>query len=206
MWNLFERYKGRKVLPSARQMNLIAAILNHVTSGTGVKMDTPIMPSTDRPWVIAIDTKWLKEFVGGGNSGNVGANKLVGTNASGEFTALASLLPSAPSADKVLGVSKDSTDVEWKDAGPTNPSSNIVDLSVSGEGSAAAKTDSWTFDGVNGVKVTKQTRTYYDHTAATPVLYGYYRTETYDRNGKLHSVSAETRYVIDQPAVGNLTT
>ena len=69
MWNLFGRYKGKKVLPSARQMNLIAAILNHVTQGTGISMQMPQQPSTDAPWVIAVDTKWLQEFIGGGGGG-----------------------------------------------------------------------------------------------------------------------------------------
>ena len=87
---------------------------------------------------------------------------------------------------------------------PLAPTS-YTDLSVSGEGSVAAQTNSWTYDGTNGVKVTEQTRTYYDHTATSPVLYGYYRTKTYDKSGRLYSVSAETRYVIDQPVVGNLT-
>ena len=66
MWNLFGRYKGKKALPSARQMNLIAAILNHVTQGTGISMKMPHQPSTDAPWIIAVDTEWLKTFVGGG--------------------------------------------------------------------------------------------------------------------------------------------
>lgn len=67
MWNLFGRYKGKKALPSARQMNLIAAILNHVTQGTGISMTMPQNPSTDAPWIIAVDKEWLSEFVGGGS-------------------------------------------------------------------------------------------------------------------------------------------
>lgn len=67
MWNLFGRYKGKKVLPSARQMNLIASILNHVCAGTGIRMEMPQQPSTDAPWRIYIDVAWLKKFVGGGS-------------------------------------------------------------------------------------------------------------------------------------------
>lgn len=78
MWNIFGRYKGRKALPSARQMNLIAAILNHVTQGPGIAMKTPQLPSTDTPWVIGVDVEWLKAFVGGGGtSGATGSLTVV---------------------------------------------------------------------------------------------------------------------------------
>ena len=114
MWNVFGRYKGRKVLPSARQMNLIAAILNHVTQGTGIKLDCPQSPSTDSPFVIAVDTAWLAEFVGG--KANVAANKIVRTDADGELAALCDVLTSAPSDDKVLTVKSGGTTVTWCDA------------------------------------------------------------------------------------------
>jgi len=114
MWNLFGRYKGRKVLPSARQMNLIAAILNHVTQGTGIKMDMPQLPSTDSPWTIGIDVDWLKDFVGG--DVDVAANKIVKTDADGDLDALCDVLTSAPSSDKVLTVKSGGTVVAWEDA------------------------------------------------------------------------------------------
>lgn len=205
MWNLFGKYKGKKVLPSARQMNLIAAVLNHVTQGTGIKMSMPQSPSTDAPWTIGVDTEWLKSFVGGGYSG--AANSLIKSDANGVLAALVSLPTSNTTKDKVLTVLKDGTAVSWEDAAAQNHGSP-TDLTVSGEGTAAAKTgtsNQWTCDGTKGVKFTVQTRTYYDHTASTPVLYGYYRTFTFDRNGRLYSVSAETRYEIDTPVVGNLT-
>ena len=207
MWNLFGRYKGRKVLPSARQMNLIAAILNHVTQGTGIKMDMPQLPSTDSPWTIGIDIDWLKAFVGVGAT--VAPNKLLKTNGDGQIVAMCDALTANQTTDKVLTVEKDGTTVSWVDAGAKNPSTTKTNLTTTangGEGNAAAQTNTWTFGGTNGVSVTLQTRTYYDHTASTPVLYGYYRTFTFDRNGKLYSISAETRYTIDPPVVGNLTT
>ena len=207
MWNLFGRYKGKKVLPSARQMNLIAAILNHVTQGTGISMQMPQQPSTDAPWIIAVDTKWLQEFVGGGSGYSGAANSLIKSDSNGDLAALVSLLTSNTTKDKVLTVLKGGTTVSWEDAAAQNHSSP-TDLTVSGEGTAAAKTgtsNQWTCDGTTGVKFTVQTRTFYDHTASTPVLYGYYRTFTFDRNGRLYSVSAETRYEIDTPVVGNLT-
>ena len=206
MWNLFGRYRGKKVLPSARQMNLIAAILNHVTQGTGISMDMPQQPSTNSPWKIAIDVEWLKEFVGGG--GAITPSSLAGSDANGNLVALLALLTSNTTKDKVLTVLKGGTTLSWEDAAAQNHN-NPTDLTVSGEGTATAKTgtsNQWTCDGTKGVKFTVQTRTYYDHTASTPVLYGYYRTFTFDRNGRLYSVSQETRYEIDTPVVGNLTT
>ena len=204
MWNLFSRYRGKKVLPSARQMNLIAAILNHVTQGTGIKMHTPQLPSTDSPWIIGIDVEWLKTFVGGDATAT--PHKLLKTNGDGQIVAMCDVLTSNQTKDKVLTVGKGGSTVTWEDAGAKDPSTAKTSLTTSGEGSAAAQTNTWTFGGTNGVAVTVQTRTYYDHTASTPVLYGYYRTFTFDRNGKLYSISAETRYTIDQPVVGNLTT
>jgi len=211
MWNLFGRYKGKKALPSARQMNLIAAILNHVTQGTGISMQMPQQPSTDAPWIIAVDTEWLKEFVGGGGSGYSGAaNSLVKSDANGQLDALVSLLTTAPTSDKVLTVKKNGTAVSWDNASAEEPASP-TSLEISGEGGVNANYNGntklnpveWTAGGSKGVSVTVQTRTYYDHTATTPVMYGYYRTFTFDKYGRLYHVSGETRYPIDQPTVVN---
>ena len=430
MWQIFGRYKGRRVVPTARQMNLIAAILNHVTQGTGIRMTMPQSPSTDSPWIISVDEEWLNSIIESSSpSGNfvtldtqqnITANKnIVGSvltvkyadgsryaeigsgrisllasgtyprpyidfhyNGSSDYTAriiaqsstelrissgslslytqgqndhiklhsnsiyfyygnsdsdgatsritaasanelrvssnifsiwkvgendrveigndsiklkdgssvtraevlqsaftindgsgvsrvmlfynsgLGGILISNASGSTIgafdvhesaygtygllqcdgsMNISSGSVTIHRESSGyallnlhpiattdklvdtaaarqiatvgyvnekaggvPESPSSYTA-LTTSGEGSAAAKSDSWTYDGTNGVKVTVQTRTYYDHTASTPVLYGYYRTFTYDKQGRLYSVSAETRYVIDQPVVANLT-
>ena len=62
----------------------------------------------------------------------------------------------------------------------------------------AADNTTWTAG--NSVGVTKKVlyRTKYVQGNLTPILYGYYRTETYDQFGRLYSISAETREVIDQ--------
>lgn len=143
-------------MPSARFLNLVANILNNISAGTGIKMDTPQTPSSAAPFTIGVDTKWLQAFVAGDN-------------------------PSQPAI--------------------------TTDLTTAGEGTVTAKTGTWAYtNGTNGVQVTLQTRTFYDHTASSPVLYGFYRTFSFDGKGRLLSVSAETRYVIDTPVVGNLTT
>lgn len=202
MWHLFNRHKGNKVVPSSGWVNRVASILNNVTAGTGIAMKCPTEPTTAAPWEIGVDVEWLRAFVGGAA---ITPNSLVASDGNGSLTALLALLTTAPTKDKQLQVTKGGTSVSWEDVGPADPSSAVVDLSVLGEGSAAAETNTWTFGGTNGVKVTLQTRTYYDHTATSPVLYAYYRTFTFDRNGRLYSISAETRYVVDTPVVGNLT-
>ena len=72
MWHLFDRYKG-VVWPKARQLNQIAKILNNLCAGTGIKLDTPTVPSLAAPVTIAVDTEWLDEYIGeGGGSGGGG--------------------------------------------------------------------------------------------------------------------------------------
>lgn len=68
MWHLFDRYKG-VVWPKARQMNLIARILNNFSEGVGMKLTLPSNPSASAPVVFAIDTEWLADHVGGGDVG-----------------------------------------------------------------------------------------------------------------------------------------
>ena len=209
MWNIFGRYKGKKALPSARQMNLIAAILNHVTQGTGIAMKTPQLPSTDTPWEIGIDTAWLGEIVGKmvtaavNAAVGVTANSVIGSDSSGKLAAIASLLTAAPSKDKVLTVKKNSTSVTWEDApegggSAENPSSK-TNLADSYPGTASANTASWTAGGENGVSVTVLTRVQWSGT----YLYGFYRTYVYDKSGRLYSISAETRYTIDTAVTYN---
>ena len=199
MWNIFGRYRGRKVLPSARQMNLIAAILNHVTQGTGISMSTPQMPSTDAPWVIGIDVEWLKAFVGGGSGADlsgVGANKIVGTDSGSSPVAAASILTTAPTSDKTLSVKKNGTAITWEDADrPAESPSSPTSLVPSSYTSSTANTTSWTAGGTKGVTEREVTRVVWTGT----YLYGFYRTRTYDRFGRLYSISGETRFTIDTP-------
>lgn len=158
--------------------------------------------------LIALDTRRVQVLIEdqlGGISSKITENSIAGSDENGQLVALLALLSANATKDKVLTVAMGGKALSWEDAGPMNPASKLS-LSISGEGSASANTTSWTFGGTKGVQVTLQTRTYYDHTASTPVLYGFYRTFTFDRNGKLYSISGETRYEIDTPVVGNLTT
>ena len=64
-----------------------------------------------------------------------------------------------------------------------------------------ADTATWTAGGTNGLAARKLYRVVVHAPSSgnnAPVIYGFYRTETYDAKGRLYSVSAETRQVIDE--------
>lgn len=70
-----------------------------------------------------------------------------------------------------------------------------TDMSPSSD---AENTTTWTAGGAAALKAKKLMRSkYVVPQSGSPVLYGYYRTFTYDRLGRLYSVSAETREPID---------
>jgi hypothetical protein len=50
-----------------------------------------------------------------------------------------------------------------------------------------------------GVDVKICTRVAYDHTASTPRLYAFYREFSFDSQGMLKTIGAETRYTVDEP-------
>lgn len=79
-----------------------------------------------------------------------------------------------------------------------NPSTDVDNLSVAGEGSETADTATHTSSGANGVKVKLHTRSVYNN-SGDEKLYGYQREFIFDKEGRLYSISAETRYEIDAP-------
>lgn len=79
--------------------------------------------------------------------------------------------------------------------GSVEKPTSTTSLSATYPGTDAAATNTWTAGGEKGLVETVMTRTRWSGT----YLYGYYRTKTYDRLGRLYSVSAETRYIIDTP-------
>ena len=71
MWHIFDRYKG-VVWPKARQMNLIARILNNLCAGAGITIDTPADPGPSAPVTISVDTEWFEDKIGSGGGGGGG--------------------------------------------------------------------------------------------------------------------------------------
>ena len=81
---------------------------------------------------------------------------------------------------------------------PVNPGADVTTLGAAEEGSETASTDTWTNTGAIGLSEWYQTRTVYND-AGDEVLYEYFRKRTYDQYGRLYSVSAETRVIVDTP-------
>jgi len=76
---------------------------------------------------------------------------------------------------------------------------NIVTIGSAAEGSEAAETTAWenyTLATIKPLDLWVQTRTAYFH-AGDKKLYGYFRKLSFDTQGKLYAVSAETRVEID---------
>ena len=79
---------------------------------------------------------------------------------------------------------------------PEDPGAAVVTIGDTTEGAEAAEGTTWTYAGVNGLKLYAMTRVaYYD--AGDKILYGYVRLLTFDKYGRLYSTGAETRVSID---------
>ena len=94
---------------------------------------------------------------------------------------------------KIQSIFNDDGALTWEDI---DPDTDITTIGSAAEGSEAAETTTWTAGTTNGLAIWQQTRTAYYH-AGDKKLYGYARKFTYSRAGVLYSVSAETRFTID---------
>ena len=107
-----------------------------------------------------------------------------------------------PGENKVYGTDEEGTK-GWQDASvgaPEDPGAEVDTIGSAAEGDEAAETSTWEAgnESEHGLAVWVQTRTaYYD--TGDMKLYGYFRLMTYDKYGRLYSVSAETRVIIDTP-------
>lgn len=86
------------------------------------------------------------------------------------------------------------------DAMPICDGGDAIVLGQVGEGAEAADDETFLHDAENGLIIYVMTRVYYDHAASPPVLYGYQRPLSFDKNGRLCQVGAEEQYTIDDPA------
>ena len=109
-----------------------------------------------------------------------------------------------PGASKVYGTDGEGTK-GWQDASVgtlEDPGAAVDTIGSAAEGDEAAETSTWTTGSDNGLAIWVQTRAaYYD--TGDMKLYGYFRLMTYDKYGRLYSVSAETRVIIDTPVPEN---
>ena len=193
----FRRLFGRG---AADAFNSVVAYLNNLCGDESIDFHRPDSPSAENPPCIAVSKTWLNTFLSAFvkfATGSTIANVLVGTDANGLLKNVVNLPTTAPSTDKVLTVKKNGTTVSWEDAGggaAENPSSK-TNLANAAPGTSSTNSGTWTAGGSNGVTVRYHTRTMWSGT----YLYGFYRDMVFDKNGRLYSVSAETRYTIDTP-------
>lgn len=79
---------------------------------------------------------------------------------------------------------------------------SALSMTHTGQHPEAAATTSWNINNQSeqrGVSVTLQTGSRYDASATTPTLYAYQRTFSFDANGHLTAISAESRVIVDMP-------
>jgi hypothetical protein len=80
-----------------------------------------------------------------------------------------------------------------------DPGGTITTLGAGSEGSETADTTTWTAGTTNGLAEWYVSRVVYNDEAATPTLFAFLRKRTYDRFGRLYSVSGETKVTVDVP-------
>lgn len=79
-----------------------------------------------------------------------------------------------------------------------DPGSSIDTLGAGSEGSETASTRTWTAGGSNGLAEWYVSRVVYNE-SGDKKLYAFLRKRTYDAQGLLYSVSAETQVTVDTP-------
>lgn len=77
-----------------------------------------------------------------------------------------------------------------------NPGASIDTLGGSSEGSETASSDTWTAGSANGLDEWYVSRVVYNE-SGDKVVYAFLRKRTYDKYGRLYSVSGETRVAVD---------
>ncbi len=81
-----------------------------------------------------------------------------------------------------------------------DPGAAIDTIGAASEGTETASTATWTAGATNGLAEWYVSRVVYNH-AGNKILYAFLRKRTYDKFGRLYSVGAETRVIVDEPAV-----
>jgi len=106
----------------------------------------------------------------------------------------------APGNSKVYGTT-DAGVKGWGDApggAADNPGASITTIGAATEGSETASSDTWTAGTANGLAEWYVSREVYND-AGDEILYSFLRKRTYDKYGRLYSVSGETRVTVETP-------
>jgi hypothetical protein len=140
--------------------------------------------------------------VSGGMSGTTTTNFAWERNGKTSFTANASTGDVVVLHREVLA---DTGVIYWAfDAAgsPTGSATNPTTIGGYVEGSETASTDTWLLSSGYAVTLWVTTRAVYNE-AGDGILYEYRRPVTFDTTGKLYSIGAETRIIVDTPGTCN---
>jgi len=200
MFGIHRTFRRLICKDAARAFNSMAAFLTNICGDESVDIDRPDDPSAGNPPCISVNKTWLAKQVKsisgeGAGLSSVGANKLVGTDGTSEPFAAADL-PTAKDAnlDRALVCVAGGTALSFKSLAAETPTASTT-LLAGDSTNAVANTATWTAGGATGVVESELVRVVWTGT----YLYGFYRVKTYDKYGRLRSVSAETRVTIDAP-------
>lgn len=199
----FRRLFGRS---AADAFNAVVAYLNNLCGDESIDFHRPDSPSAENPPCVAVNKTWLESFIDQNTdgaewaSGATKASVLVGTNAAGELTNIANLVTSQNSNwDRMLVVGKGGTTVSWKNVRAEEPDSTLTlvsgtNTSTTAQGAAHTVADTGT-NAAKGFVLPVVTRTVWDGSK----IYNFYTTLTFDKYGRLYSLSKEARVTIDTP-------
>ncbi len=190
----FRRLFGRG---AADAFNSVVAYLNNFCSDESIDFHRPDSPSAENPPCIGINKTWLSAVLAeiGTDLSSVGANKIVGTNGSSQPAAAADIPTSANNTwDRMLVCGAGGTTLSFKNVRAESPSSTTTLVAGNSTASSAQGSAHTATDG-NGFVIPVVTRVVFTGTK----LYSFYANLTFDKYGRLYSVSGETRLTVDTP-------
>lgn len=194
----FRRLFGRS---AADSFNLMAAYLTNFCADESIDFHRPDSPSAENPPCIGVNKQWLQDAVGDGvDMSSVGANKIVGTDDDSKPTAAATIPASSNATwDRMLVCAAGGTTLSFKNVRAENPSSTLTlvagnSTNTTEQGVAHTVADTGTNAG-KGFVVPVVTRTVWDGSK----IYNFYTTMTFDKYGRLYSITKEVRVTVDTP-------
>ena len=194
----FRRLFGRK---ATEAFNLVILYLDNFCADESIDFHRPDSPSAENPPCIGVNKQWLLEAVGeGADMSSVGANKIVGTGGDSKPTAAATIPTSSNATwDRMFVCAAGGTTLSFKNVRAENPSSTLTlvsgaSTSTTAQGSAHTVEDTGTNAG-KGFVLPVVTRTVWDGSK----IYNFYSTLTFDKYGRLYSITKEVRVTVDTP-------
>ena len=181
---------------AAAAFNQVVSYLDNFCADESIDFHRPDSPTAENPPCIGVNKSWLSAVIAEAGAGldGVGANKIVGTNASSKAAAVADI-PTTSNANwnKVLGIAAGGTAVSFAAATlvAENPGNALTGIAWGGTVSARTFSTSST----NGYRIPVLTHISWDGTD----LKCRYSLLTFDKYGRLYSIGAGQTVTIDTP-------